>query len=219
MKGNTRKINLLLVDDHELIREGLKNLLDRAADMELVADTGNPEDVIHLIQAIPELDVILMDLSFPNHDGIEVIRIVRQQFPVHPRILVLSVHSEAQFADQSLRAGAQGYVRKDCPIDELFVAIRKVHSGFIYISGGTDRKARLSFPKDDQPDAKLERLSARETQVLTLLASGKTTQQISEALNVSPNTVKTYRSRILEKMGFRTKADLIRYALYNGLVA
>jgi DNA-binding NarL/FixJ family response regulator len=211
--SDKRKIRVMVADDHVLIREGLKQILLRSPDMELIAEIGELDKVIPTISNNLPLDILLLDLSFGDRTSLQIIPKVRQQFLERPRVLVLTVHSGTQYAGQCLSAGAHGFIQKDVEPPNLLHAIRQVHAGQIYVD--TNLKEQMENVRSKKSPQRS--LSNREREVLIHLAKGRSTIEISESLGLSPNTVKTYRSRLLDKLGFRNEADLVRYALANDL--
>jgi two-component system invasion response regulator UvrY len=207
-------IRVLIADDHAIVRHGLKQILAEERDIEVV-DTGDADDVLRIVRSLP-CDIVVLDLDFKGRSGFEVLKDVKQEFPTLP-ILILSVHSEDQFAVRTLQSGAAGYLTKASAPDDLIKAIRKISRGGTYISESIAEKLLLNLNKDTGRRAH-ESLSRRERQVLTLLASGKTITEIAQNMSLGVPTVSTYRARILEKMHLRTTAELIRYAIQNKLV-
>lgn len=209
----TRKIRTMIADDHVLIREGLKEVLKLAGDIDVVAEAGRLADIPTIIREFA-VDVLLLDLSFPEGNALEIIPNLKQLFPDKPRILVLTVYPSTQYAPQCFAAGVHGFLQKDSSMEELIKAIRRVNTGHIY-----DEEGWLNQNKKQPTKKSVNRrsLSRREQEVLVHLAQGRSTVEISKFLGLSPNTIKTYRSRLLEKLGFRNEADLIRYALTNNL--
>lgn len=207
-------INLLLADDHLLVREGLKRIVTEEADMQVVGEAGTSEEVfaIALEQAV---DLALLDVSMPGPGIIETITRLRREQP-SIKILVLSVQPEDQYARRTFKAGASGYLMKDRTPEELVAAIRKVDGGGRYISESLAEK--LAFAIDaDAEKAPHEQLSAREYQVLGLMASGMALKEIAIQLVLSPKTVSTYRLRLLEKLELTTTSGLIRYAIEHSI--
>jgi DNA-binding NarL/FixJ family response regulator len=204
----------MIADDHVLIREGLKEVLKLAGDIDVVAEAGRISDIPTVIKEFPNIDVLLLDLSFPEGNALEIIPDLKERFPDKPRIVILTVYPSTQYAPQCFAAGAHGFLQKDSSMEELLRAIRRVHAGHIYDEEGwlNQNKKRPAKKNVNQRS-----LSRREQEVLVQLAQGRSTVEISKSLGLSPNTIKTYRSRLLEKLGFRNEADLIRYALMNNL--
>ena len=207
-------IRLFVADDHPIVREGLKNLVAMGTGMVVVGEAADGEEALGALRET-EVDLLLLDVSMPGPGVLEVIRRLQASLP-DLRILVLSVHSEEQYAVRVLRAGAAGYLMKDRTPEELLDAIRKIHSGGRYVTESLAEKLALDLLPDTdvQPH---ERLSDREFQVLTSLASGLSSKEIAGKLSLSPKTVATYRSRILQKMDLETTAELIRYAVERDL--
>ena len=208
-------IRIGIVDDHVLIREGVKKILQKISDMEVIAETDN---IPQLFRLIPNSDmhVLVLDINIPGRSGLDALAEVKKRWPQLP-ILVLSMHPEETFALRALKAGASGYVTKSSAAEELVGAIRKVVSGGRYISPAAAEllAAELEIPGEGRLH---ERLSNREFQVMRMIAAGRTVGQISTDISLSTNTINTYRARILEKMGMRSNAELIRYAVENHLI-
>ena len=208
-------IKILIADDHQLIREGLKKILKEEHDMSIVGEGGNADEVFKLVRE-SDLDVVLLDISMPGRSGLEVLKELKHTHPKLP-ILMLSMHPEDRFAVRSLKAGASGYITKESAGEELVSAIRKVVGGGKYISMFLAEK--LAFGLDaDSGRPPHEALSDREFQVMTMISAGKKMTEIAEELSLSIRTVNTYRARILEKMQMKNNAELIHYAIQHGLV-
>ncbi len=205
-------IRIIVADDHPIVREGLKRLVGHYPDMEVVAEAASGEEALARAREV-RASVILLDVSMPGPGILALIRLLREEAP-QLRILVLSVHSEEQYAVRTLRAGAAGYLMKDNTPDRLAEAIRRVHRGGRFVSSTLAEKLALDLVSDDDP---LKRLSNREFEVLSGLTAGLGTKQIAARLSVSPKTVSTYRARILEKLGCQTTAELIRFGIEHGL--
>jgi DNA-binding NarL/FixJ family response regulator len=207
-------IRIIIADDHELIREGVKKILRGERDMRVVGEAENVGELLALVGQC-EADVLVLDINLPGRSGLDALGELRGLQPGLP-VVVLSMYSENRFALRVLKAGAAAYVSKASAADELVAAVRKAASGGRYISPVVaDLLAReLENPKGVAPH---EKLSARESQILSLIGAGKSTKQIAHGLSISINTVNTHRARILEKMGMRANAELIRYAVEHGL--
>lgn len=207
-------IQLMIADDHPVVREGLKRIVAEQDDMTVVAEATSGDEVLEKIRD-QQVQLLLLDIAMPGPGFLETlkrVKAVRADMPV----LVLSVHPEEQYARRALKAGASGYLTKDHSPEELAGAIRKVAGGGRYISSSLAEKLAFDLEGKDEP---LHRsLSDREFQFLVKLASGSSLKEIAEELTISPKTVSTYRARVLEKMNFRTNAELIRYALDHDLV-
>jgi len=208
-------IKLLIADDHPIVREGLKQILMDAPDIVI---SGEAKDGMEVLNKIKEenYDVILLDISIPRKDGIEVLNALRKE-KVKPRVLILSIHPEEQYAIRTLKAGAYGYLTKDSAPNELISAIRKVSIGEKYISPflAEELVDNLSVSLDKAPH---ETLSNREYQVMLLLASGKSMKEIAKELFLSIKTVSTYKTRILKKMKMKSTFEIIYYAIKNKLI-
>ncbi|MEW6586546.1 MAG: response regulator transcription factor [Nitrospirota bacterium] len=210
-------IRILLADDHKIIREGLKALIDRQSDMNVI---GEAEDGRTTVRLAGELcpDIVIMDISMPDMNGIEATRQIVGHGP-GVRIVALSVHSDKRFVAEMLNAGAAGYLLKDCAFEELVNAIHSVASNRSYLSPSiTDlmlRDYRHILSKETLSVFSL--LTAREREVLQLIAEGKSTKEIAHDLNVSVKTVETYRQQIMEKLDLHSIADLTKYAVKEGL--
>lgn len=211
----TEKIEILIVDDHSIVREGLKRILADVPDILVAAEAGNGADAMAILRSNP-VDLVLLDLSLPGRTGLEVLQLMKSEFRKLP-VLILSAHEEEQYAVRALRDGADGFLNKQSAPELLVSAIRKVASGGKYVSA--EMAERLATEVSGRAD-KLshEALSDREFMVLKMIAAGKSLNQIADQLNISPKTVSTYRARIIEKTGLQTNAELIRYALENELL-
>ena len=208
-------IRVLIADDHPVVRLGLRQILAESADSELGAEVGSAEEVRDAVRE-RRWDVVVLDISLPGGNGIELIAEIRRERP-ETRVLILTVHSEEQYAVRAIRAGAAGFLNKESAPEKLTEAIRKIASGGRYVSPQlAETLASLLAGESQGPPH--ERLSDREFEILKLLASGKTVSQVAEELSLSVKTISTHRSRILQKMGMKTNAELTHYALRNGLV-
>ncbi len=206
---------ILLVDDHEVVREGVRRILDRPAGETEFGEAGTPSEAIDRVRQ-QAWDVVVLDLSLGGRDGLEVLREIKKLRPRQP-VVILSMHAEELFARRSLKAGASGYITKNTPRAELRKAIEKVSRGGTYVSPALAENLASEFRASTDGPVH-ERLSDREFEVLRLIGSGKTVGEIAEVLCLSVGTISTYRARILEKMGLRTNAELTYYALQNKLV-
>ena len=210
-------INIFLVDDHAIIREGLKRIISKTDDIKIVGEATNSQEIIS--QAVKpdwDVDLVLLDITLPGRSGIDVLKQLKGLKP-DLKFLVLSIHSEDQYALRVLRSGASGYMTKDSAPEQLIGAIRKIHSGGMYVSSTLAEKLAGYVGKSvDQPLH--NSLSDREYQVMCMLASGKTVTEIANELTLSVKTISTNRSRVLEKMGMRTNAQLTYYAIQNKLI-
>ena len=209
-------IKILIVDDHSIVREGLKQLVADQSDMILAGEAETAADALRFVRE-QNCDVIVLDISMPNgKSGLDLLPEIKSLRP-DAKVLILSMHAEEQFAIRALRSGASGYITKQSAPTELVKAIRKVHGGGKYISQSIAEQL-ASFVSDDSNKPLHERLSDREFQVLRMVGVGKTLREIADELVISEKTVGTYRARIMEKMNMTRNAELIRYAVQNKLI-
>ena len=208
-------IRIVVADDHTIVREGLKQLLAAAGDLEVV---GEAQDGFEVMKRVRELDfdLLLLDMSMPGKSGIDLIKQVKGEKP-KLKILVLSMHEEHQYAVRAIRAGASGYLTKESAASQLVAAIRKVASGGAFISSAVAEQLALGAMPDAQGPLHAT-LSDREFQVFRMLAEGRSISDIAERLNLSVKTVSTHKANILHKMSLATSGDLIRYAIAHRLV-
>ncbi len=207
-------IRIVVVDDHAVLRSGLRLLIDNEADMEVVAEASDGASAFSQIEAARP-DVVLMDITLPDMAGTEVIRHFKQDEQCRCQFLVLTMHCEESWLRPALDAGAAGYVVKSVADDELLVAIRAVHRGHSFL-----RPEAVAVLMDDSPatDSPEDILSNREIEVLALVARGHTNAEIGEQLYLSHKTIDTYRRRVMHKLALETRADLVDYALKHGLL-
>jgi two-component system, NarL family, invasion response regulator UvrY len=208
-------IRALIADDHAVVRQGLKQILGDTPEMLVAGEATNGQEVLDKVRAEP-WDVVVLDISMPDRSGLDILKQLRSERPKLP-VLVLSMHSEDQYAVRVLKAGASGYLTKDSAPDELVKAIRKVVSGGRYVSSFLAEKLAFEIGTDSSR-LPHETLSDREFQVLRLIAGGKSVTEIAAELCLSVKTVSTYRARMLEKMNLGTTAELIHYAMQNHLI-
>jgi len=207
-------IRVLLADDHAIVRNGLKEILESTGDIVVAAEATNGHEALARVRET-EIDVAVVDLSMPGRSGIELIKLLKVERP-KLRLLVLSMHSEQQYAVRAVRAGAAGYLTKESAADELVAAIRRIAGGGAYISPETaERLVLASNTGSDGPPH--TQLSNREYEVFRALVDGKSVTDIAAGLNLSVKTISTHKSRILEKMGLANQADLVRYAVRHNL--
>lgn len=208
-------IRVLICDDHPILRQGLKQIIGETTDIRGIAEaSGYPEVMKPLREG--GIDLLLLDISLPGKNGIEILKLVKSEFPKLP-VLILSMYPEDQYAVRAIRAGAGGYLTKQSAADQLVTAIRQVHAGRKYITPELAEALAntLGHDLDAAPHASL---SDREYQTMCLIASGKALSQIATELSLSPKTVSVYRARLLEKMGFANNAEITHYALKHGLI-
>jgi len=206
---------LLMVDDHEVVRAGMKQILADCMDLEVVAEAESGSEALALLRS-HQFDGVLLDISMPDRSGVDVLRQIRAEYPELP-ILILSMHAEEQYAINVLKAGAQGYLNKTSTPDEMRTAIRTVVAGRKYMSPALAQHFAHAFISEEQT-ALHEQLSPREFEVFCKLAAGQSVSVIAAELFLSVKTVSTHRSRILQKMNFKSNADLTYYAIKNHLI-
>ena len=207
-------IRILVADDHTIVREGLKQILAKHSDLQVAGEAANGNDVLHLVRD-NKWDVLVTDMSMPGRNGLELIKLVKQAQPALP-VLVLSMYDEDQYAVRAIRAGASGYLNKESASEQLVSAIRTVAAGGVYASAAVTQ-ALFSTLRNNRGAQPHEQLSDRELQVLQMIAAGKSITEIAELLSLSPKTVSTHKSRMLEKMNMSNQAELIRYAIEHRL--
>lgn len=208
-------IRVVIADDHTIVREGLKQLLFAASDVEVVDEARDGHDVLRSVRE-NEFEVLLLDLSMPGKGGMDLIKQVKGEKP-KLKILVLSMHAEHQYAVRAIKAGASGYLTKDSASTQLLSAIRKVAGGGAVISAEVAEQLALSaMPHADGPLH--ASLSDREYQVFQLIVGGASVSDIAQQLNLSVKTVSTHKARLMEKMGLANQAELIRYAIRHRLI-
>lgn len=208
-------IKILLVDDHVLFREGLKQIFSKYHGIQVIDEAGNGQETIDKVLK-HKIDVILLDISLPGKNGAELLAEIKR-LKKGVAILILSMHPEDQYAVRLMKAGASGYITKESPPEELISAIRKVASGGRYISSKLAEEMAVALDSSS-PKLPHQLLSNREYQVMRLLASGKSIKEIAEELLISEKTASTYRARILEKMKLNNNVELTLYAIENKLL-
>jgi two-component system, NarL family, invasion response regulator UvrY len=206
---------IIIVDDHVLIREGMKKILREEHDLTIVAEGRTAAEAIALVERTP-CEIIVLDLLLPDQNGLQVIQRLKKEHPRLP-ILVLSIYSEESFGVRAIKAGADGYLPKTSAAHDLVKAIRRIVQGGKYISTALAEQLASEMQSSGGRPAH-QSLSQREFQILQLIAMGKNMSKIAEELQLSVSTVNTYRARILEKLNMQTNAELIHYAIKNGLV-
>jgi len=208
-------IRALITDDHAVVRRGLKELLTDSRKIEVLGEASNAREAMDQVRS-GRWDVVILDINLPDRNGLDLLRDVKREKPDLP-VLILSVCSEDQFAVRALRSGAAGYLTKASAPAQLVDAVEKVAGGGRYISPAVAERLAV-LVGSDREGMPHEALSEREYQVTRMLASGKTVSQIAAEMNLSVKTISTYRSRVLDKMGMRTNAELTYYAVRNQLV-
>jgi len=209
-------MKVLVADDHAVVREGLKRILTQDRTIEVVAEAGDGAAALARAREV-DLDVVVLDMSMPGRGGLETLQELKRLWP-QLGVLVLSMHPEDQYAVRVLREGADGYLSKESAAEELISALRKIHGGGKYVSQTLAERLALTVERGFKGPPH-ERLSTREFQVLVLIAQGRTVTEIGDELHLSVKTISTYRSRILDKMGMRNNAELMHYAIEEGIVS
>jgi len=207
-------IKVIIVDDHPVVRRGLKQILQEEPDVKVVGEAESAQEAFKIIRTI-DCDAVILDISLPGASGVEILKQLKYEYQELP-VLILSVHPEEQYAVRVMKAGASGYLTKESAPEELVKAIRKIISGGKYISSSLAERLIMDIDASGKPHH--EKLSDREFEIMRMIASGKAIKKIAEELYLSEKTVSTYRSRIMEKMKMSTNSDLTRYALENHLV-
>jgi two-component system, NarL family, invasion response regulator UvrY len=207
-------MRILVADDHAIVRQGLRQILSEAQDIQVVAEATNGHEVAEMIAAANP-DVVVLDLTMPGKSGFDTLLDIKRQWPQLP-VLILSVHPEDQYAVRTLKAGARGYLTKESAPEQLIAAVRKVGKGGKYVSASLAEElaAAVGAPKKPAPH---ERLSDKEYEVLCAITTGMSVKDIAQKLGLSVKTISTYRTRILEKMQMKNNAELICYVIDSGL--
>ena len=208
-------IKVIIVDDHLIVREGLKQIISDTSDISVVDEASNGQEAINKIRN-NDCDVLLLDISMPGRSGLEILKEIKSELP-KLSILILTMHPEEQYAVRVLRAGASGYLTKESAPDELIEAIRKVSDGGKYISSTLAEKLAFNLEIDTGKPFH-QTLSDREFEVMCMISSGKTVTEIADDMSLSVKTISTYRTRILDKMRMKTNAELTYYSIKNDLV-
>lgn len=207
-------IKLVIADDHPIVRQGLRRIVSENTDMKVIAEAASGHEVLTTLEEATA-DVLLLDISMPGPPFLDLLRHVREQWP-RLGVLVLSAHSEDQYAVRALRAGAGGYLTKERSPEELANAVRRIYRGGRYITSSVAEKLALALDSTRE-GASHESLSDREYRVLCMLGSGRSIKEIAAVLSLSSKTVSTYRTRLLKKLELDTTAELIRYAVEHDL--
>jgi len=209
-------IKVLIADDHPIVRRGLRQILEENSDILVGAEVGNAPDVIAAVRS-ERWNAIVLDISLPGGNGIDLIREIKKERP-DARVLILTAHSEEQYAVRAIKAGAAGFLTKESAPDKLVEATRKIAQGGRYVSAEL-AETLASLLAGDNEGAPHEGLSDREFEILKLIGSGKTVSEVAVELGLSVKTVSTHRVRMLKKMDMKTNAELTHYAIKNGLVS
>ena len=207
-------IRIIIVDDHPVVRRGLKQILHEEPDVKVVGEAESAQEAFKIIRTI-DCDAVVLDISLPGASGVEILKQLKYEYKKLP-VLILSVHPEEQYAVRVMKAGASGYLTKESAPEELVKAIRKIISGGKYISSSLAERLITDIDASGKP--RHEKLSDREFEIMRMIAQGKAIKKIAEELYLSEKTVSTYRKRLLEKMKMTTNAEIISYALKNKLI-
>jgi|SRR5579863_6941263 len=213
------KIRVLLADDHTLMRQGMRKLLEPEEDIEVVGETGDGLSTVSLV-AERRPDVVVLDYAMPGLAGPQaMIRI--KQADSHVRVLILTMHEDEEYITESLRSGASGYILKDAASHELLTAIRSIVRGETYLSPRVSQKVvthYLKYSEKEEPQTPYEQLTTREREVLRLLAEGRSAKEIATALTIQPKTVEAHRSNLMKKLGLHSRSELIKYAIRRKII-
>ena len=207
-------IKVLVADDHEIVRQGLKTIISECLDLSIVGEAENGNQVLKIVKKT-KVDVVLLDFDMPGKNGLDTLIELKALYPKLP-VMILSIFPEDHYGTRFLKAGASGYLQKSSATDQLIDAIRKIFNGGKFISSALTDKLVTGLNKDNEQFLH-ESLTDREFQVFRLLSTGKKLKEIADELCLSINTISTYRSRILQKMDLKNNADIVRYAINNGL--
>ncbi len=217
------KIKIVLADDHQITRDGLRALIEKQTDMEVVGEAVNGKDVVGLVLKLKP-DLVVMDISMPDMNGIEAARQIFDS-PVETKVIALSMHSDRRYVEGMLNAGASGYLVKECAIEDLIQAIRAVNNGYAFLSPKvTDMVLRNKIEKQNQREgvresSKLTLLSSREYEILKLIVEGYDAEQIATRLYISTKTVSSHRRNIMDKLQIYNTADLVKLALRENIIS
>ncbi len=208
-----RKLRIVLADDHAVVRKGFRLILSQVPDLEVIAEAGNGPEAVRLALELRP-DVLIMDIAMPEMNGVEATRRIRENCP-ECQILILSMHKDSVYVRESLRAGARGYLLKESIDEDLLRAVRAVADGDGFLSPEVSRTVLDDYQQTADP---FDLLTAREREVLQLLADGKVAKEVATALDVSVFTVDAHRGRIMKKLGLRSSTELVKFAMRKGLI-
>lgn len=214
-----KKIRVLIADDHKIVRQGIRKLLEAEPDLEVVGEACDGRESIKEVQQLKP-DLVLMDIAMSNLNGLEATRQIKKALP-KVKVLILTMHKNEEYVLQSLQAGASGYLLKDAAAEDLVSAIRSVHKVDSFLSPAVSKtviKAYLSKSKTNRPPSVFEVLTDREREVLQLIAEGHTNQKIADTLFISVKTIEAHRSNIMRKLDIHDITQLVKYAIKKGIV-
>jgi two-component system response regulator NreC len=215
----TKRIRILLVDDHDVVRSGVRMLLENEADLVILGEAGSGQQALELVEKLNP-DVVIMDITLPDMSGIEVTQRIKQSYP-KIAVVALTIHEDQQYFFEMLQVGASAYVPKRAAPNDLITAIRAAYRGEMYIYPSLARLLVNDFlarAGDGDEKATMNELTPREQEVLALLAEGKTNDEIADALTISHHTVARHRENLMSKLGLHSRSDLVRYAIRKGLI-
>jgi DNA-binding NarL/FixJ family response regulator len=210
-------VRILIADDHAIVREGLKMILESLSDMEVVGEAGDGRDALEKAEALSP-DVIIMDIAMPELNGIEATRMIRERLPA-VRVIILSMHHTNEHVFRAMQAGARAYLLKESAGFSVVNAVRAVMRGHQYFGEGIEEPYMMHPGSSALPQSPLDSLSRRERETLQLVAEGKTNAIIAELFNISPKSVETYRSRLMLKLGISNVPALVKFALQHGIIS
>ncbi len=213
------KIRVILAEDHTIVRQGLRSLLEQSDDIEVIAEAEDGREAVNKTEQLKP-DIVLMDISMPILNGIEATRQIKKKFP-DIKVLILTMHTTEEYISQILHAGASGYLVKKSAHHELLSAIKAIQKGNSYLSPLVSKKVvdqYLQKTQDDIKQDRYEKLTTREREVIQLIAEGKANKEIAERLYLSVKTVETHKAHLMEKLNLHTTTDLIKYAIQKGII-
>ncbi|MDE3087908.1 MAG: response regulator transcription factor [Chloroflexota bacterium] len=213
------KIQVLVADDHTIVREGVRILLEAQSDIQVVGEAADGQEALERVREL-QPDIVLIDIAMPNLNGLEATRAIKRDYP-HVQVIVLTMYESDEYFFQVLNAGASGYVLKKAASSDLLAAIRAVHSGDVFLYPSVARRLvsdYLARVKSGEEQSSYDGLTPREHEVLKLIAEGHTNQAIADKLVISPSTVQTHRTRIMQRLNLHSRAELIQYAMRKGLL-
>lgn len=208
-------MKILICDDHKIVRDGLRQILQQLKGVTLIREAGDGDEALTILKS-ELIDIVLLDISLPGMSGLEILKAVKSKWP-STNVLMLSMHPQEQYAIRALKLGASGYLTKDTASEELLIAVKRVASGGKYISQSLAERLTLHLDEDTHRQ-KHEMLSGREFEIMIKIANGKSLHEIGQELFISDKTVSTYRSRIMQKMELTKNTELTRYCLENSLI-